>query len=64
MKTGGCDAPSAEDYAAGARKHQTIVDLDYDSWKQIVEMYNLANKAPIIPNREKRDYTDKTKWYG
>lgn len=44
----------------GIQKHQAVFSLDFDTWKNIVEAFNLEETSCIIPHREEREETNQT----
>lgn len=53
-------APS-EAQRKGIQKHQAIFSLDYDTWEQLKDVFNI--KECIIPQREETEETSRA-WYG
>ncbi|ORX76836.1 hypothetical protein BCR32DRAFT_271035 [Anaeromyces robustus] len=54
------DPPDEEDYSHGIKKKQYVLELDYDTWKDIINVYNI--KKSMIPTRPKVQ-TNNAKWY-
>jgi len=55
------DPPDEEDYMHGIKKKQFILEMDYDTWKDIVEVYDI--KESMIPTRPKVEINT-SRWYG
>ncbi|KAJ5099455.1 nuclear protein Qri2/Nse4 [Penicillium argentinense] len=53
-------APS-EAVRRGIHKHQAIFHLDFDNWREIIDVFGI--KECIIPHREEKESTSAT-WYG
>ncbi|KAF8515438.1 Nse4 C-terminal-domain-containing protein [Gautieria morchelliformis] len=45
-----CKRPTEEDYNDGARKQQIVMELDMETWKRAIEVFNI--RTCVIPNRE------------
>lgn len=54
-------APS-EAQKQGIQKHQAIFSLDYDTWDDIIKVFNI--KKSIIPHREETQEETGTSWHG
>ncbi|EJD36000.1 hypothetical protein AURDEDRAFT_92867 [Auricularia subglabra TFB-10046 SS5] len=54
--------PTDEDYAGGARKHQMVLTLEMETWKNAIEVFGI--KEPTIPSRPKAVQSGNAKWYG
>jgi len=55
------DPPDEEDYMHGIKKKQYVLEIDYQTWKDIVEVYDIRNS--MIPTRPKIQ-NNNSKWYG
>lgn len=55
------DPPNEEDYSHGITKKQLIMELDVETWKEIIQTYNI--KKSMIPQRPKL-HNNTSKWYG
>ncbi|KAJ5573966.1 nuclear protein Qri2/Nse4 [Penicillium hispanicum] len=53
-------APS-EAQKKGIQKHQAVFSLDFDTWKQLIDVFRISKS--IIPHREEQEETVRT-WYG
>lgn len=47
----------------GIQKHQAIFSLDFDTWNQLIDVFNLKDRSCIIPHREELEQTNQA-WYG
>ncbi|KAL1917512.1 uncharacterized protein VTP21DRAFT_3905 [Calcarisporiella thermophila] len=56
------EKPTAEDYALGLEKKQLIMDLDMQTWRDMIEAYNITK--PVIPTRSSTAANLSSKWYG
>ncbi|EKM51312.1 uncharacterized protein PHACADRAFT_32294 [Phanerochaete carnosa HHB-10118-sp] len=57
-----CEAPSADDYTEGLRKHQMVMELDMATWKRAIEVFDI--RTSTIPQRPKAETRIGNKWYG
>ncbi|KAG4084800.1 hypothetical protein H8356DRAFT_1743293 [Neocallimastix lanati (nom. inval.)] len=55
------DPPDEEDYLHGIKKKQFVLEIDENTWKKIIEVYDI--KEPMIPTRPKVQMNN-SKWYG
>ncbi|KAL6608547.1 hypothetical protein LY90DRAFT_393245 [Neocallimastix californiae] len=55
------DPPDEEDYLHGIKKKQFVLEIDENTWKEIIEVYDI--KEPMIPTRPKVQMNN-SKWYG
>ncbi|ORX60218.1 hypothetical protein BCR36DRAFT_408578 [Piromyces finnis] len=55
------DPPDEEDYMHGIKKKQFVLEIDYQTWKDIIETYDI--KESMIPTRPKV-VTNDSKWHG
>jgi len=55
------DPPDENDYNMGIKKKQFVLEIDYDTWKDIVEVYDI--RESMIPTRPRVE-TNNSKWYG
>jgi hypothetical protein len=53
-------APS-EAQRRGVQKHQSVFSLDFDTWKDMIDAYNI--KECIIPHREEEENDTAQGWY-
>ncbi|CAJ0909073.1 18487_t:CDS:2 [Entrophospora sp. SA101] len=45
-----CEPPTSDDYAQGLIKKQLVMEIDMDTWKDIIEVYGINES--VIPTRE------------
>ncbi|KKK11827.1 hypothetical protein AOCH_003738, partial [Aspergillus ochraceoroseus] len=45
----------------GVQKHQSVFSLDFDTWRELIEVYNI--KDSIIPHREEEKDNTAQGWY-
>ncbi|CAO1638176.1 unnamed protein product [Parajaminaea phylloscopi] len=59
-----CEAPAEEDYRGGLRKRQIVMELDYATYKELIEAYGI--RESVIPTRTPAQNTRPAngKWYG
>ncbi|CAG8899745.1 unnamed protein product [Penicillium egyptiacum] len=53
-------APS-EAQKKGVQKHQAVFSLDYETWHEIIDVFNIEES--IIPHREEKEQETGTSWY-
>ncbi|KDQ57759.1 hypothetical protein JAAARDRAFT_47608 [Jaapia argillacea MUCL 33604] len=57
-----CEPPSEEDYAAGLKKRQIVMEFDMATWRAAIEAFDI--RESIIPQRPKAEMRIGSKWYG
>ncbi|KAK1224592.1 hypothetical protein PQX77_012487 [Marasmius sp. AFHP31] len=57
-----CGQPSQEDIELGLRKRQLVFELDMETWRRAIEVFDL--KEPMIPQRPAARMRIGDKWYG
>lgn len=57
-----CEQPSEEDYGAGLRKQQLVMEFDMATWRRAIEVFNI--RESIVPQRAKSEMRIGQKWYG
>jgi len=57
-----CEPPTSDDYAQGLIKKQLVMEIDMDTWKDIIEVYGINES--VIPTRESNQVGNDGKWYG
>ncbi|PWN22469.1 hypothetical protein BCV69DRAFT_246606 [Microstroma glucosiphilum] len=55
------EAPTEEDYAAGLKKRQVVMELDQATWKNLIKAYDI--KHSVIPTRKSATTARTGKWY-
>ncbi|CAG8514130.1 19608_t:CDS:2 [Racocetra fulgida] len=56
-----CEPPTGDDYAEGLIKKQLVMGIDMNTWKELIEVYNIRVSA--IPTRQSCTPIS-GKWYG
>lgn len=58
-----CEPPTDEDRQNNLQKKQLVLDLDIETYRELIDVYNI--RKPIIPTRERRiSNLIASKWYG
>ncbi|KAH8119441.1 Nse4 C-terminal-domain-containing protein [Phellopilus nigrolimitatus] len=57
-----CEAPTDQDYAEGLRKKQMVMELDVETWKKAIEVFDIKESA--MPTRKAARTKLGGKWYG
>ncbi|THH07017.1 hypothetical protein EW145_g3674 [Phellinidium pouzarii] len=57
-----CEAPTDNDYSEGVRKKQMVMELDMETWKKAIEVFDIKESA--IPTRKAAKTRLGNKWYG
>jgi len=57
-----CEPPSDDDYAQGVAKKQMVMELDEETWRRAIEVFDI--KTSKIPTRPKAMTKLGAKWYG
>ncbi|KZT67578.1 hypothetical protein DAEQUDRAFT_694011 [Daedalea quercina L-15889] len=56
------EQPSEEDYAAGLRKQQMVMEFDMATWRRAIEVFDI--QEAMVPQRPKSIMRIGGKWYG
>ncbi|KAI5123898.1 hypothetical protein M0805_005714 [Coniferiporia weirii] len=57
-----CEPPSDTDYQQGVHKKQMVIELDVETWKRAIEVFDITE--PIVPMRKAAKTRLGDKWYG
>ncbi|KAF8633380.1 hypothetical protein AX17_004551 [Amanita inopinata Kibby_2008] len=57
-----CEQPSDQDYAAGLKKQQMVMELDMATWQRAIEVFDVTQSK--IPQRPPSEMRLGNQWYG